>query len=238
MVVVQCPVTDCNYVTEDVTPELVTALIKLHAVSHEQPVSSTAAKPEKVKRPTVALAGSSEDWQYFITRWNEYKAATKINDEDIVLQLLECCEEPLRKDLTRNAGCSLSGETEQTVLQAIKNLAVIEENNMVARVRLHNMKQDHGESIRSFCARLRGLANVCDYRVACPKTGCDTMVNFTDIMLRDTVVRGIADLEIQSSLLGDRNQDMTLQEVLQFVEAKESGKHSSALDLLPHLLLP
>ena len=118
MVVVQCPVTDCNYVTEDVTPELVTALIKLHAVSHEQPVSSTAVKPEKVKRPTVALAGSSEDWQYFITRWNEYKAATKINNGDIVSQCLGCCEEPICKDHTRNrnAGCSLSIETEHTVL--------------------------------------------------------------------------------------------------------------------------
>jgi len=73
------------------------------------------------------------------------------------LQLLECCDESLRRDLTRNAGGSLSSKTEEAVLQAIKNLAVISENNMVSRVRLYNMQQDHGETVRSFCARLRGL---------------------------------------------------------------------------------
>ena len=52
-------------------------------------------------------------------------------------------------------------------------------------------------------------------------------VNYTDNILRDVVTRGIADSEIQLDLLGDKNQDMTLEEVFQFIEAKESGKRSS-----------
>ena len=164
MVIIRCPAPDCEYTTEDIAPEAVATILQLHAMNHQQPTSSPA-KPEKVKRPSISLAGSSEDWQYFLTRWSEYKAATKIGNNDIVLQLLECCEEPLRRDLTRNAGHSLSNQTEEVVLNAIKRLAVIEENTMVARVRLHNMQQDHGESIRCFCARLRGLANVCNFSV-------------------------------------------------------------------------
>ena len=36
-----------------------------------------------------------------------------------------------------------------------------------------------------------------------------------------------ADSELQLDLLGDKNHDMTLEEVVQFVEAKESTKRSA-----------
>ena len=39
---------------------------------------------------------------------------------------------------------------------AIKKLAVREENTMVAREQLHNMRQEGDETIRSFGARLLG----------------------------------------------------------------------------------
>jgi hypothetical protein len=61
----------------------------------------------------------------------------KIAGRDKVVQLIECCDEQLRKDLTRSAGGSLTNKTEQEVLAAIKKLAVREENTMVARVTLH-----------------------------------------------------------------------------------------------------
>jgi hypothetical protein len=38
----------------------------------------------------------------------------------------------------------------------------------------------------------------------------------------------ISDPEIQFDLLWDKNQDMTLEEVTQFVEAKDSGKRSAS----------
>ena len=46
-------------------------------------------------------------------------------------------------------------------------------------------------------------------------------------ILRDLLTRGLADSEIQLDLLGDKNQEMTLQEVFQFIEAKEAGKRSA-----------
>ena len=48
-----------------------------------------------------------------------------------MIQLLECCDENLRKDITRNAGGSLANKTMDQVLEAIKKLAVREENAMV-----------------------------------------------------------------------------------------------------------
>ena len=110
-------------------------------------------------------------------------------------------------------------------MEAIKKLAVREEKTMVAQVQLHNMHQDQDETIRSFGARLRGQAGVCKFLVTCPD--CNTEVNYTENILRDVLTHGLADSEIQLDLLGDQNQDMTLEEVFQFIEAKEAGKRSA-----------
>jgi len=53
-------------------------------------------------------------------------------------------------------------------------------------------------------------------------------------MLRDVLCRGMEDSEIQLDLLGDKNLDMTLEQMLRFIEAKEAGKRSATHLLLPH----
>ena len=52
-------------------------------------------------------------------------------------------------------------------------------------------------------------------------------------MIKDVLCRGLDDAEIQMDLLGDKNQDMTLEQVLGFVEAKEAGKWSASCLLFP-----
>ena len=102
---------------------------------------------------------------------------------------------------------------------------------MVVRVTLHNLKQDLDEPIRAYGARLRGQASVCKYTQQC--TGCDANVDYTDTILRDVLCRGLDDPEIQMDLLGNKNQDMTLEPVLRFVEAKEAGKRLASRLSLP-----
>ena len=208
------------------------ALITTHATSHNTPSQSTqTARAEKVKRPSISSAGTTEDWQYFTSRWGDYVRATKLEGTDRVIQLLECCDDQLRKDLTRNAGGTLTGMTEDEVLKAMKTLAIREENTMVARVTLHNMRQDRDEPVRAFGARLRGQASVCKFTQQCPT--CEANIDYTEAMVKDVLCRGLEDSEIQMDLLGDKNQDMTLEQVLGFVEAKESGKRSASRLLLP-----
>ena len=151
MPAVQCSIPGCDYVTDDLDAAIVAALITAHCTTHA-PEPVTIAKVEKVKRPVISTAGTSEEWVYFESRWSDYIEATKIAGRDKVVQLIECCDEQLRKDLTRSAGGSLTNKTEQEVLAAIKKLAVREENTMVARVTLHNMRQDRDEPVRSCCA--------------------------------------------------------------------------------------
>ena len=224
---VKCPFPNCDYTTDDVSDAVVTTLLTLHANCHNVPSSvahsSTVMKVEKVKRPTVTASGTSEEWNYFLTRWEEYVMATQVTHRDRVIQLLECCDEPLRKDLTRSAGGSMTDKDEATILAAMKKLAVRQENPMVARVVLHDMRQDRDEAVRSFGARIRGQAGVCQFSVDCPQ--CQTSVDYTECILRDVLAHGLADADIQLDLLGDSNQNM--EEVFKFVESKESGKRSA-----------
>ena len=192
MPVVKCPTEGCEYETPDVEPVIAATLITAHATSHQTPSQPTqTARVEKVKRPSISSASTTEDWQYFKSRWGDYVKATKLEGTDKVIQLLECCDEQLRKDLTRNAGGSLTGMTEDQVLKAMKTLAIREENTMVASVTLRNMRQDRDEPVRAFGARLRGQASVCKFTQKCPS--CEANVDYTEAMIKDVLCRGLED---------------------------------------------
>ena len=96
------PVASCSCATPDLdSEELLATLLSIHATDHKTSSAPVAAaKTEKVKRPTVSIGGTSEEWSYFMSRWQDYKTATRIDGTDVVIQLLECCDETLRKDLT------------------------------------------------------------------------------------------------------------------------------------------
>ena len=191
----KCPFLECTYETDKVTDALMAIMLSVHSQgTHATPgVAATASsipsnrKLKKVWRPTISAAGSSEDWSYFLSRWGDYVSSTNVTGKDKVIQLLECCDEQLRKDLTWNVGGSLTEKTAAEVMEAIKKLAVREENTMVARVQLHYMRQDQDETIRSFGARLGGQPGVCKFLVTCP--GCNAEVNYTENVLRDVLTR-------------------------------------------------
>ena len=234
-VTVECPIDDCDYTATHAEAAVVAALLGVHATVHVAVPRALGAnaKIEKLKRPTVALAGTGEAWSYFITRWGEYKTGTKLVGHDVVAQLLECCDEELRKDLTRAAGKSLINSAEKDVLTHMKALAVRSENTMVARVALSNMRQGHEEPIRSFYARIKGQADTCKYEMECVNAACDQINDFTEEIIRNVIARGLADQEIQLDLLGEKNQEMTLKDMIEYIEAKESGKRSASRLLDP-----
>ena len=223
---VSCPFTGCQYSTGDVIPTLALELLKIHGLSHASQQNTAAAKVEKVTRPSINTGVSPADWKYFETRWSDYVEATSITGKTLIIQLLECCDEQLRRDLTRNTVGSLTSKTSDEILTSIKKLAVREENPMVARAELHSMIQGHDEPVRGYCARVRGQAAVCKYTIECPD--CAHIVDYTDHVIRDVVSQGLADKDIQLDLLGNSNQTPTLEETLQFIEKKESGKRSAS----------
>ena len=109
---VKCPVPNCEYETADVSDSIILKLLDMHSSCHTNPAGPThtnaPTKVERVRRPIVTSAGTSEEWTYFLTRWTEYATATGVGGKDRIIQLLECCDEGLRKDLTRSAGGTLT----------------------------------------------------------------------------------------------------------------------------------
>ena len=84
MVNVECPIAGCDYETGDLDAAIVAALLTTHGHTH---AAGAAAKVEKVRRPSIKAAGSSEEWEYFLSRWTEYCDATKVGGKDKVIQL-------------------------------------------------------------------------------------------------------------------------------------------------------
>lgn len=47
--------------------------------------------------------------------------------------------------------------------------------------------------------------------------------NYSEQVQLHTIIRGLADKQIRKDIMSQPNQDMTLQEALSFIEAKEAG---------------
>ena len=228
---VQCPYPDCTFSTpEEMNPAIAAVVLSTHAMVHSRAVK---AKPAPVKRPEISSGGTTEGWSYFLTRWRSYSQAVQLDAKDTTIQLLECCDTKLRRDVTRNCVGPLPLEdlTEENLLKAIRALAVREENPKVARVALSRMMQDRGEPIRAFAARLRGQAEVCRFTKKC--TNCDQICNQGEERVADQLCIGLADAEIQEDLLKHPNQDMGVEDTIRFVEVRAAGKRSAVTMTTP-----
>ncbi len=165
---IPCPFDGCDWtIPEGTDTALAPVLLTTHAMNHR---ANPRAKPAPVKRPELTSGGTTETWTYFLQRWRSYVTSVQLTGQDLTIQLLECCDSNLRRDVTRNMvdPLPIEGMTERDLLAAIKSLAVTAENTKVARVALSRMTQDRTEPIRAFAARLRGQAEVCRFLKKCP----------------------------------------------------------------------
>ncbi len=88
---VRCSYPGCTFEIEAGTnPAIAGPLLQGHV---------SRAKPAPVRRPEISTGGSTEGWHYFLTRWRAYASAVHLSAEDIPVQLLECLEPNLRRDV-------------------------------------------------------------------------------------------------------------------------------------------
>ncbi len=83
------------------TPVLAAVHLQGHLLNHK---GTERSKIEAVKRPTDSAAGTSQDWLYIQSRWEDYVKATNVKGADQAIQLLECCDSELGKGIQRNNG--------------------------------------------------------------------------------------------------------------------------------------
>ena len=227
---ITCPVPDCPYETPEDERAVALQFLTIHGYSHMPGASTTPQQqqPERPRRPMIDMGCNSEKWSFFKSRWAAYKKLAKIPDSDCTDQLRQCCSEDLQLALFRAHGDTLDSKAKVILMSDIEKLAVEPEKEIVERVRLLNMKQDHDELVQSFVTRLRGQANMCKFIIK-HKCSCnlEADVNYADLIVRDVLARGLADTDIQVDLLGATNQGMSLEETVEFVKTKESGKASA-----------
>ena len=210
-----------------ISPEMLQDIISNAVAAARQPASvvqSPSSKPENPKRPVITSSMTLEKWSYFLTKWSRYKTMTKIRNEELVCQLLECCEEDLQLGLHRSVGACISDKPETEVLACIKKYAVPTQNTLISRNILRGMSQDKDEDIQHFAARIKGQAEMCNYTVSCTKPDCDTLISYADAEVKDQICKGLADQEIQQDILSHKDQSLSLEEMISYVASKESGK--------------
>ena len=227
----KCEYQGCSWTEDSTDLAVYLGLLKIHVDAVHPQSSHAPSKPEKAKRPELAYEVSDEDWDYFLSRWSEYKKVTNLSKDELISQLMECCCEQLRRDHHRmflSTGIQSSSVTEDTRLAELKQIAVRKRNKAVNRVKLVALKQDKGEPVRKFAGRIRSLASVSGYSVKCK--GCQTDVSYTDAVIMDQIITGLADPEVQKDVLSLPDQDqLTLEKLLIFIEGKESGLTSQGL---------
>ena len=225
----ECPLNDCDYKTPNVADSVASQLLKLHNNAHtaaNQPTAVVRQKPPKIDRPKISKGCSEETWRAFDTRWKLFKDGTQLTAEETNRQLFQCCDEDLGNDLLRSYPTILDG-TEELLLQAIKKLAVTPVAITVRRSELLSTKQDHGESIRSFYAKVNGKAATCAYVKDCPGAACTQKVDFTDVLVKDVLVTGLVDEDIRRDVFGWTELDAKdVQETVGFIEGKEMAREA------------
>ena len=109
-------------------------------------------------------------------------------------------------------------------MEEVKIAAVERQSDMLNEVRLMEAKQERGEPVRKFLARLRGLADICQIKVTC---ACGETPSYADKIIHTTLVKGLVDNETKGEILSKVDK-LTLEQTVAFVEARETGQRSLA----------
>ena len=227
-----CPVSGCSWQSQSLPAALADALntaLSLHARTEHPVQHAQASAPSlKLKSPSISAGCSPDQWTSFTRQWSMYKTGMSISTAVLATALFHCCDEELMTDLMRDLQQDVSAMSEDDLLAAIKRLAVREESTLVHRIRISKMTQAPGTPIRTFLAALKGQAALCKYTANCKMSGCTHVFDYSTEIIKDNLVRGIADPEILNDILGDSKTDRTLEETVDFIAQKEQGKATRA----------
>ena len=242
LVKMKCKVPACTYNTEeDIDKSAKTGehlqLLGFHVEAiHPKPVpqpevgthhATAPTRMEKIQCPKLELKGGSsteEQWELFTFRWGQYKTMVDISGRETKNLAIGLGAEVEGLVFHRLGKESYEALSEENLLKEAKQLVVKSRNKLVHRLKLGTMVQGGDESITSFETRLKPVARTGKFQVEC--ASCKKMTDYTDQMVLDNLIRGLADEEIKRKVLATAEKECTLDKIIRFVEAEESGKYS------------
>ena len=240
MPVVPCPAEGCNFQTEDFEASIAVELLKIHALSHTATQAAPGAaatthvdrqKPPKLYRPSISRGTTEEEWSIIIRKWSIYKTTTNIPADQVATHLWQCCDDELTSDIFRDVS-DIASISEDDLLEAIKRLAVVSVATTVRKTELLSLRQDHGQPIRLFAAKVKGKAHTCDFKKACSATGCTAVVDYTEDIVKFVMLSGIVDEDIKRDILGFVDLDnKSLTVTIALIEGKEMAARAMKSDI-------
>ena len=240
----ECTVTDCKagpsggkWKTPELPVTAALAILDRHRQDHHGTGSDVGrggggsgegvsrGRLTKLERPKISENCTQQDFEFFKTEWQAYHDSNGEQPEKIMKeQLLQCAEESLRKTIRYSVGRRMQDITLANLIEEVKTAAVERQSDMLNEVRLMEAKQERGEPVRKFLARLRGLADICQLKVTC---GCGETPSYADKIIHTTLVKGLIDNETKGEILSKVDK-LTLEQTVVFVEARETGQRSLA----------
>lgn len=235
MTVLKCPIPGCEFATDDVEVVGAAAILNLHSHVHNAPVRVPAPgiRAPKLERPKVKQNSTTEEWNAFLRRWDTFVIGASIPAAAASAQLLECTTEGLGNIILR-ANPTFTTQPIADALSTLKSLAVIPVALGVLRSELASMHQDPDEPFRTYAARVQGKAETCEFKTAyhgdC--TNCHTTYNgevyYTDEVIRDVLLNGIADNDIRREALSTEEiLKKSVTTVIAFVENRETARNAN-----------
>ena len=222
MVVIDCAYPGCAFQSEEAPKAVACAILQSHAFIHAAPgpnFNRTPSEGPKLTRPSIDVGVSLEAWNVFTRRWQMFKQGSSINEASATAQLFQCASQSLGGSFLKS-DAKIVSKPLQELLSAICRLAVISVATGVLRSDLMQMRQLRDEPFRAFAARVRSKADTCAFTVDCT---CGLKVNYTDHMIRDTLLNGIADREIIASA---DVLTCAVNEIVAQVESKEMARNA------------
>ena len=238
MAAVQLPCTmgtgECDYETPELPPDLALAMLDRHLLgAHQQGgqqgrQDATPARTGKFVRPRLELKDSFVDeevFAFFVHRWKEYKSVSGVKAENAKQVLGQCLSDEVAMLVVGKYGeGSYTTMTEDALINAVKEMVVRTRNRMVTRHKLRKMIQSHDQPVQTFLSSLKATARLCEYKVKCEDEMCGKFVDFTDEMVMEQLMVGLADDATQKKLF--MKPGISLLEAEKLVVAEEIGKFS------------
>ena len=227
MLSVKCPIPDCTYETSESSEAVTFAPLAAHSTIHMAgpPRAAVVIKGPKLERPKVNIGVTLEEWNIFKRRRDVFVSGSDLDPDASSSQLFQCAGHELGDSLLKTDPSIVSKPT-NGVMAARKSLSVIVVGVREMRAELVRMQQERDESFRAFAARVRGKAETCPYTTMCRPT-CLREVAFTDSIIRNVLIAGIADLDIRREVLGTSAiLERAVNDVISLVESKEMAKNA------------
>ena len=236
---IPCSAPACGYNTDSQVPPDTSLQDKISLLQiHKDTVHATPVQPHstpqmasnhraKLDLPKLSAGSSQELWELFLRSWELYKTGMNIPNTQATVYLFNCLDQDLRDDIMRaNPSTQINMMSEADLIASVKSLAVKMESKLVHRIRMGQCLQPPGHSIRNFHATLKGQARLGQFKVTCHN--CQTIVDYSEEVILDQLVRGLADKEILADLLGESRTDMSMLEVVEYIARKEQAKQEQS----------